>query len=79
VRGGGFAAIFQNQVFIVHQRRVNFRQTAPRGRSLDKIERIEQAIGATADEVLVLSTGIIGEFLPLEKIRAGIAAAAPYC
>ena len=33
------------------------------------------AVGATADEVLVLSTGIIGEFLPLEKIRAGIAAA----
>ncbi|NDC64130.1 MAG: bifunctional glutamate N-acetyltransferase/amino-acid acetyltransferase ArgJ [Planctomycetia bacterium] len=31
------------------------------------------AIGATPDEVLVLSTGIIGEFLPLEKIRAGIA------
>jgi glutamate N-acetyltransferase/amino-acid N-acetyltransferase len=32
------------------------------------------AVGATADEVLVLSTGIIGEFLPLEKIRSGIAA-----
>ncbi|MFM9059225.1 MAG: bifunctional glutamate N-acetyltransferase/amino-acid acetyltransferase ArgJ [Planctomycetaceae bacterium] len=32
------------------------------------------AIGASADEVLVLSTGIIGEFLPLEKIRAGIEA-----
>ena len=31
------------------------------------------AIGATADEVLVLSTGIIGEFMPLEKIRAGVA------
>jgi glutamate N-acetyltransferase/amino-acid N-acetyltransferase len=29
-------------------------------------------IGATADQVLVLSTGIIGEFLPLEKIVAGI-------
>jgi glutamate N-acetyltransferase/amino-acid N-acetyltransferase len=35
-----------------------------------------RSIGATADEVLVLSTGIIGEFLPLEKITAGIAAAA---
>jgi len=34
------------------------------------------AVGATADEVLVLSTGVIGEFLPLEKIRAGIAALA---
>jgi glutamate N-acetyltransferase/amino-acid N-acetyltransferase len=33
------------------------------------------AIGASADEVLVLSTGIIGEFMPLEKIRAGIALA----
>ena len=28
------------------------------------------------EEVLVLSTGIIGEFLPLAKITAGIAAAA---
>jgi len=33
-------------------------------------------VGAPADEVLVLSTGIIGEFLPLEKIVAGLAAAA---
>ena len=31
------------------------------------------AIGATAEEVLVLSTGIIGEFLPLAKLEAGIA------
>jgi glutamate N-acetyltransferase/amino-acid N-acetyltransferase len=35
-----------------------------------------EAITATADEVLVLSTGIIGEFLPLGKVTAGIAAAA---
>ncbi|NCV21135.1 MAG: bifunctional glutamate N-acetyltransferase/amino-acid acetyltransferase ArgJ [Chloroflexi bacterium] len=35
-----------------------------------------RALGATAEQVLVLSTGIIGEFLPLEKIAAGIAAAA---
>jgi glutamate N-acetyltransferase/amino-acid N-acetyltransferase len=35
-----------------------------------------RAIGATAEPVLVLSTGIIGEFLPLQKIAAGIAAAA---
>jgi glutamate N-acetyltransferase/amino-acid N-acetyltransferase len=30
------------------------------------------AIGATADQVLVLSTGIIGEFLPMEKVTAGL-------
>ena len=30
------------------------------------------AVKAAADEVLVLSTGIIGEFLPLAKIEAGI-------
>jgi len=35
-----------------------------------------QAIGADESGVLVLSTGIIGEFLPLEKIRTGIAAVA---
>jgi glutamate N-acetyltransferase/amino-acid N-acetyltransferase len=33
-------------------------------------------VGATADEVLVLSTGIIGEFLPLEKIGRGLERAA---
>jgi glutamate N-acetyltransferase/amino-acid N-acetyltransferase len=33
-------------------------------------------IGASADQVLVLSTGIIGHFLPMEKIIAGIADAA---
>jgi len=30
-------------------------------------------LGVPGDSVLVLSTGIIGEFLPLEKIKAGIA------
>jgi glutamate N-acetyltransferase/amino-acid N-acetyltransferase len=35
-----------------------------------------RAVAAAADEVLVLSTGIIGEFLPLAKVEAGIAAAA---
>ncbi len=30
------------------------------------------AMGVRADQVLVMSTGIIGEFLPLEKIEAGI-------
>jgi len=33
-------------------------------------------IGASADEVLVLSTGIIGEFLPLAKIAHGLEQAA---
>lgn len=32
--------------------------------------------GAAADQALVLSTGVIGEFLPMEKIEAGIRAAA---
>jgi len=31
-----------------------------------------EAVGVDASAALVLSTGIIGEFLPLEKIRAGI-------
>lgn len=35
-----------------------------------------EAAGIRAEEVLVLSTGIIGEFLPLKKIAAGLAAAA---
>lgn len=35
-----------------------------------------QAVGAKAEQMLVLSTGIIGEFLPLEKIEAGIRATA---
>jgi len=34
------------------------------------------AVGVDEGAVLVLSTGIIGEFLPLEKIRAGIATVA---
>lgn len=34
------------------------------------------ACGANGEQVLVMSTGIIGEFLPMEKIAAGIAAAA---
>jgi glutamate N-acetyltransferase/amino-acid N-acetyltransferase len=34
------------------------------------------ACGATADEALVMSTGIIGEFLPMEKIASGINACA---
>lgn len=34
------------------------------------------ACGARAEQALVLSTGVIGEFLPMEKIAAGINAAA---
>lgn len=33
------------------------------------------AVGAAAEQALVMSTGIIGEFLPMSKIAAGIAAA----
>jgi len=35
-----------------------------------------RALGVAGEEVLVMSTGIIGEFLPLATITAGIAAAA---
>jgi len=49
-------------------------------RGLDDARRMAaeagRALGVAAEEVLVLSTGIIGEFLPLEKVTAGIAAAA---
>jgi glutamate N-acetyltransferase/amino-acid N-acetyltransferase len=34
------------------------------------------AVGAAGDAMLVLSTGIIGEFLPMAKVTAGITAAA---
>jgi glutamate N-acetyltransferase/amino-acid N-acetyltransferase len=34
------------------------------------------AVGAAFDEALVLSTGVIGTFLPMEKIAAGVQAAA---
>lgn len=34
------------------------------------------ACGASAEQALVLSTGVIGHFLPLDRIAAGIAAAA---
>jgi glutamate N-acetyltransferase/amino-acid N-acetyltransferase len=34
------------------------------------------AVGATPDQALVMSTGVIGSMLPMEKIRAGIEAAA---
>src|SRR5690606_33264382 len=33
-----------------------------------------ETCGASADQALVMSTGIIGEFLPMEKVTAGISA-----
>jgi len=49
-------------------------------RGLDDARAMAQAagnlIGAAADEVLVLSTGIIGEFLPMAKIVHGLQPAA---
>ncbi|MBM3128642.1 MAG: bifunctional glutamate N-acetyltransferase/amino-acid acetyltransferase ArgJ [Chloroflexi bacterium] len=36
-----------------------------------------RALGVRAEQVLVMSTGVIGQRLPMEKIRAGIAQAAP--
>ena len=49
-------------------------------RGLEDAERMAtlaaEAAGARADEALVLSTGVIGKFLPMEKITAGIHAAA---
>jgi glutamate N-acetyltransferase/amino-acid N-acetyltransferase len=35
-----------------------------------------EAVGARAEEALVMSTGVIGSMLPMEKIQAGIKAAA---
>jgi glutamate N-acetyltransferase / amino-acid N-acetyltransferase len=35
-----------------------------------------ESVGARAEEALVMSTGVIGTMLPMDKIRAGIAAAA---
>lgn len=35
------------------------------------------ALGCPADAVLVLSTGVIGVYLPIERVAAGIAAAVP--
>ncbi len=35
-----------------------------------------EACGATADQALVMSTGIIGVFMPMDKIAAGVSAAA---
>jgi len=45
----------------------------------DAVEMAEQAagaLGAAPGSILVCSTGLIGSFLPMDKVRAGIAAAA---
>lgn len=38
-------------------------------------ELVAEQIGCDADEVLVMSTGVIGEALPIEKVNAGIRSA----
>lgn len=52
--------------------------TGPRGMEDCRrmAELAAQAIGAQTDQVLVLSTGIIGHYLPMERIAAGIEQAA---
>ncbi len=40
-------------------------------------EETARALGIRADQVLVLSTGVIGQRLPMDKIRAGVKDAAP--
>lgn len=44
--------------------------------SLEMLDAAAQACGARPDQALVMSTGVIGVFLPMEKVRAGITAAA---
>ncbi|HWB00359.1 MAG TPA: bifunctional ornithine acetyltransferase/N-acetylglutamate synthase, partial [Pirellulales bacterium] len=44
--------------------------------ALKMAELAAAAVGVDSAQVLVLSTGVIGEFLPMEKIDAGIKAAA---
>ncbi len=44
--------------------------------SLEMLRLAAESCGAQADQALVMSTGIIGVFLPMEKIRTGITAAA---
>src|SRR5262245_25708175 len=48
--------------------------TGDRGlRDTEEMAKLAAAVaGAKADNALVLSTGIIGEFLPLEKIAKGV-------
>jgi glutamate N-acetyltransferase/amino-acid N-acetyltransferase len=52
--------------------------TGPRGEqdAREMARLAAQAVGAREEQALVMSTGIIGHFLPMDKIAAGIAAAA---
>ena len=38
-----------------------------------------KAIGASEEQILVMSTGIIGEQLPIDKIETGVGSAAAMC
>lgn len=44
--------------------------------SLEMLSAAAEVCGAQPEQALVMSTGIIGVFLPMEKVRAGITAAA---
>ena len=44
--------------------------------SLEMLALAAESCGAAANQALVMSTGIIGVFLPMEKVRAGITTAA---
>ena len=52
--------------------------TGPRGeRDAEEMCRLAaEAVGARAEQALVMSTGIIGKFLPMDRIAAGVRAAA---
>lgn len=43
--------------------------------ALEMCERVARAVGCSAHEVLVCSTGVIGVKLPMDRVRAGIDAA----
>lgn len=45
--------------------------------ALEMTRLAAQAVGASPDQMLVMSTGVIGRFLPMEKVRLGIAQATP--
>ena len=52
--------------------------TGERGRAdaAEMASRTAEAIRCEADDVLVMSTGVIGRFLPMDHVRSGIASAA---
>jgi len=43
--------------------------------ALETCERVAKAVGCPVEQVLVCSTGVIGQKLPMEKLRAGVDAA----